>query len=116
MKKEVKGSPDWKIILAICFAVATLVVLVTVWVKKSKSNYNDCIDNIPSAFWFEEMLEEVFLTINVEVLDIDEEESGCVVVEVSVEEPNGWSRYYRCLYKVRSYDSLNWHWELVRYV
>lgn len=24
--------------------------------------------------------------------------------------------YYRCLYKVRSYDSLNWHWELVRYV
>lgn len=115
-KKETTETPNLKIILAIGIAAVALVVLVTFWVKKSKSNYNECIDNVPSVRWFEEMLEEVFLSLNVEVLDIDEEEPGCVVVEVSVEEPNGWSRYYRCLYKVKSYDSFNWHWELVRYV
>lgn len=116
MRKETTETPDWKIILAICIAAVALVVLVTFWVKKSISNYNDCIDNVPSAFWFEEDLEEVFLTTSVYVLDIDYEEAGLAVVEIYVEEPNGWGRYYRCLYKVKTYDLLNWHWELVRYV
>lgn len=114
-KKETTETPDWKIILAICFAVVTLVALVTLWVKKSKSNYNDCINNFPS-FWIDEELEDVFLTNGVYVLDIDDDGEGFVIVEINVSEPNGGDRYYRCLYKVKSHDSFNWHWELVRYI
>lgn len=115
MKKEAKETPDWKIILAICIAVVALVVLVTFWVKKSISNYNYCIDNIPSETWFEEELEKTFLTTDVYVLDIDDTGDGMIVVLIKI-----WihdqEQYYRCLYKLKSFDSLNWHWELVRYV
>lgn len=115
MKKETKETPDWKIILTICIGVVALVILVTVWVRKSISNYNYCIDNIPSENWFEEDLEEPFLTTDLYVLDIDDMGEGQIVVSIKI-----WihdqEQYYRCLYKLKSFDSLNWHWELVRYV
>lgn len=60
MKKEAKETPEWGIILAICIGVVVLVILVTFWVKKSISNYNECIDNIPSETWFEEELKKHF--------------------------------------------------------
>lgn len=116
MKKEAKETPDWEIILDICISAVLLAIIVTFWVKKSISNYNYCIDNIPSANWFEEDLEGPFLTTGVYVLDIDNEGDGLVVVQIYIEEPNGWGRYYRCLYRLKSFDSLNWHWELVRYI
>lgn len=115
MKKKAEETPDWGIILAICIGVVVLVILVTFWVKKSISNYNECIDNIPSAFWFEEDLEETFLTTDVYVLDIDDCEYGAVVITIKIL-VNSQVQYYRCLYKVKSHDSLNWHWELVKYV
>ena len=114
-KKETTETPDWKIILTIGIAAVALVVLVTFWVKKSISNYNDCIDNIPSDFWFEEELEKKFLTTDLYVLDIDDMGDGGIVVTIKVEIEDN-VQYYRCLYRLKSYDSLNWHWELVKYV
>lgn len=114
--KEEKAKPNWIMICAFCIAVIALIITATGWVKKSISNYNYCIDNIPSANWFEEDLEGPFLTTGVYVLDIDDEGDGLVVVQIYIEEPNGWGRYYRCLYRLKSFDSLNWHWELVRYI
>lgn len=115
MKKEAKETPDWKIILAICIGVVVLVILATFWVKKSISNYNECIDNIPSETWFEEELKKTFLTTDLYVLDIDDMGEGQIVVSIKI-----WihdqEQYYRCLYKLKSFDSFNWHWELVRYV
>lgn len=115
MKKEAKETPDWEIILDICISAVLLAILGTFWVKKSISNYNKCIDNIPSENWFEEELEKTFLTTDVYVLDIDDCEYGAVVITIKIW-VNSQVQYYRCLYKVKSHDSLNWHWELVRYV
>lgn len=115
MKTKTKETPDWGIILAICIGVVVLVILVTFWVKKSISNYNECIDNIPSAFWFEEDLEETFLTTDVYVLDIDDTGDGMIVVLIRIG-IDDQEQYYRCLYTLKSFDSLNWHWELVRWI
>ena len=115
MKKEAKESPDWEIILDICISAVLLAILGTFWVKKSRSNYNYCIDNIPSENWFEEELEKTFLTTDLYVLDIDDLGDGQIVVLIKI-----WihdqEQYYRCLYKLKSFGLLNWHWELVRYV
>ena len=115
MKKEARETPDWKIILTICIGVVVLVVLVTFWVKKSITNYNECAKLVPLENWFEEDLEETFLTTDVYVLDIDDCEYGVVVITIKIW-VNSQVQNYRCLYKVKSYDSLNWHWELVRYI
>ena len=115
MKKEAKETTDWKIILAICIGVVVLVVLVTFWVKKSITNYNECAKLVPLENWFEEDLEETFLTTDVYVLDIDDHTYGVVVVTIKIW-VNSQVQYYRCLYKLKSFDSLNWHWEVVRYV
>ena len=115
MKKEAKETPDWRLILTICIGVVVLAILVTVWVKKSIENRNECIDNIPSKIWFEEDLEETFLTTNVCVLDIDDPGDGMIIVLIKIGIDNQ-EQYYRCLYTLKSFDSLNWHWELVRYV
>lgn len=92
-----------------------LAILVTFWIKKSIENYNECIDNIPSEIWLEEDLEETFLTTDVYVLDIDDMGDGMIVVLIKI-----WihdqEQYYRCLYKLKSFDSFNWHWKLVKYV
>lgn len=115
MKKEAKETPEWGIILAICIGVVVLAILVTVWVKKSIENRNECTDNIPSKNWFEEDLEKKFLTTDLYVLDIDDMGDGRIVVLIKI-----WihdqEQYYRCLYKLKSFDSLNWHWKLVRYI
>lgn len=115
MKKEAKETPDWGIILAICIGVVVLVILVTFWVKKSISNYNECIDNIPSKIWFEEELAETFLTTDVDVLDIDDTGDGMITVLIKIG-IDDQEQYYRCLYTLKSFDSLNWHWELVRWI
>ena len=115
MKKEAKDTSDWIIILTICIGVVVLVILVTFWVKKSITNYNKCANLVPLENWFEEDLEETFLTRDVYVLDIDDYEYGAVVVIIKIC-VNSQEQYYRCLYKLKSYDLLNWHWELVRYV
>lgn len=115
MKKEAKDTPDWRLILTICITVVALVIIVTVWVKKSIENRNECIDNIPSETWFEEELEKTFLTTNVCVLDIDDPGDGMIIVLIKIWIDNQ-EQYYRCLYKLKSFDSFNWHWELVRYI
>lgn len=115
MKTKTKETPDWGIILAICIGVVVLVILVTFWVKKSISNYNECIDNIPSEIWFEEELEETFLTTDVEVLDIDDTGDGMIIVLIKIG-IDDQEQYYRCLYTLKSFDLLNWHWKLVRYI
>lgn len=115
MKTKTKETPDWGIILAIYIGVVVLVILVTFWVKKSISNYNECIDNIPSETWFEEELEETFLTTDVDVLDIDDTGDGQIIVLIKIG-IDDQEQYYRCLYTLKSFDSLNWHWELVRWI
>ena len=115
MKKEAKETPKWKIILAICISVAALIITATGWVKKSITNYNDCAKLVPTEHWFEEELEKTFLTTDLYVLDIDDFEYGSVVVTIKLW-VNSQEQYYRCLYTLKSYDSLNWHWELVRYI
>lgn len=115
MKKEAKETPDWRLILTICITVVALVILVIFWVKKSIENYNECIDNIPSETWFEEELEKTFLTTDLYVLDIDDPGDGMIIVLIKIWIDNQ-EQYYRCLYKLKSFDSFNWHWELVRYI
>ena len=115
MKKEAKETPEWGIILTICIGVVILAILVTVWVKKSIENRNECIDNIPSETWFEEELEKTFLTTDLYVLDIDDTGDGMIVVLIKIG-IDDQEQYYRCLYTLKSFDSLNWHWELVRYI
>lgn len=115
MKKESKETPDCRFILTICIGVVVLAILVTVWVKKSIENRNECIDNIPSENWFEEELEKKFLTTDLYVLDIDDMGEGQIIVLIKIWIDNQ-EQYYRCLYKLKSFDSLNWHWKLVRYI
>ena len=115
MKKEAKETPDWRVILTICIGVVVLAILVTDWVKKSIENRNECIDNIPSETWFEEELEKTFLTTNLYVLDIDDTGEGQIIVLIKIWIDNQ-EQYYRCLFTLKSFDSLNWHWELVRYI
>lgn len=115
MKKESKETPDWRVILTICITVVVLAILVIVWVRKSISNYNECIDNIPSENWFEEDLEATFLTTDLYVLDIDDTGDGMIIVLIKIG-IHDQEQYYRCLYTLKSFDSFNWHWELVRYI
>lgn len=84
MKTKTKETPNWGIILAICIGVVVLVILVTVWIKKSITNYNECAKLVSLENWFEEDLEETFLTTDVYVLDIDDFEYGVVVVTIKI--------------------------------
>lgn len=117
MKRVAKETSYRKPILVICMATIVVIILATACVKKFISKYNECVERVPSSDWFEEDLEETFLTTCVHVLNIDDDGDGRVVVEIYVEGVNGCGgTYYRCLYAIDIIDIFNIHWALVRYI
>lgn len=117
MKREAKETSYRQPILVICMSTVVVIILATACVIKFISKYNECVELVPSADWFEEDLEETFLTPCVHVLNIDENGNGRVVVEIYVENPNGCGgAYYRCLYAIDIMNIFNIHWFLVKYI
>lgn len=116
MKSEAKETSCRQLIVVICISAIVLIILVTFWVTKSISSYNECVKLVPPTSWFEEDLEKIFFTNRVYVTDIDDKRDGSIVVEIYILTFNDYREYHRCLYSVKSRDSFNWHWALVKYI
>lgn len=112
MKKEAKETPEWGIILAICIGVVVLVILVTFWVKKSISNYNECIDNIPSETWFEEDIANEISMRNFDILDIQDNGKGTAVVIIKTKSDYK-DRIFYLWYEVKQ-KKFKFFWKLKR--
>lgn len=112
MKKESKETPDWRLILTICIGVVVLVILVTFWVKKSISNYNECIDNIPSETWFEKDIANKISMRNFDILDIQDNGKGTAVVIIKTKSDYK-DRIFYLWYEVKQ-KKFKFFWKLKR--
>ena len=99
-----------KTIIGIVFAIVLIVFMISIIVKICKKTYNDKLNNPPSRFFVEEDLEIVFLTTQVEVVEIDEE--GEIVVYTV--KANGYK--YKVLYQLFSTNYIgHYTWRYVRH-
>lgn len=99
-----------KSIIAVVFVSILIAFMISFIVKICKNNYNDKLNNPPSRFFVEEDLEIVFLTTQVEVVDIDED-LGIVVYTVKA---NGYK--YKVMYKLCSTNYIgHYTWQYVRH-
>lgn len=112
MKKEAKETPEWGIILTIFIGVVVLVILVTFWGKKSISNYNECIDNIPSESWFEEDIANEISMRNFDILDIQDNGKGTAVVIIKTKSDYK-DRIFYLWYEVKQ-KKFKFFWKLKR--
>lgn len=71
--------------------------------------------NPPDKVWLEEDLEEIFLTTQVNVLEIVENRAGSIIVKARIYDEGAY-RIYHCLYEVKRYQLSYYTWELIRYV
>jgi len=95
----------------IAFAIACIFLIVKLDIKK----YDEACSNPPHEFWIEEDLEMVFLTTQVNVLEIDNNGDGLLIVKVRLYDEGAY-RTYRCLYKVKRRWIGDFAWEFERYV
>lgn len=114
MKKEISKE---KVVNFVIYLITVLVVcaLIFAYLKILKTKRIETAENVPTASWFEEDLKRVFITKDIRIIDINDEESGKAIVTIAVYELNGNERYYRCLYRVKSVMGIGYVWELERY-
>jgi hypothetical protein len=99
-----------KQIIAVVFVSILIAFMISIIVKICKKTYNDKLNNPPSRFFVEEDLEIVFLTTQVEVVEIDEE--GEIVVYTV--KANGYK--YKVLYQLCSTNYIgHYTWRYVRH-
>ena len=99
-----------KQIIAVVFVSILIAFMISFIVKICKKNYNAQLNNPPSRFFVEEALESVFLTTQVEVVDIDEE-GDFVIYTVKA---NGYK--YKVLYTLCSTNYIgHYTWRYVRH-
>jgi hypothetical protein len=105
----VKKSVEIKTIIWIVFEIILIAMIFTL-VKIWKKNYNGKLNNPPSKVFVEEDLEIVFLSTQVEVVEIDEE--GEIVVYTV--KANGYK--YKVLYQLCSTNYIgHYTWRYVRH-
>lgn len=102
-------------ILLLIVLVAIFIFLIVMLVKLDIKRYDEACSNPPSEVWIEEDLEMVFLTTQVNVLEIENQSDGVLIVKVRIYDEGAY-RTYRCLYEVKRYELAYYTWELVRYV
>lgn len=97
-----------KTIIGIVFAIVLIVFMIFALGKICKKTYNDKLNNPPSRFFVEEDLEIVFLTTQVEVVEIDQD----VEIVVYTVKANGYK--YKVLYKLCSTNYIgHYTWQYV---
>ena len=99
-----------KQIIAVVFVIILIAFMISIIVKICKNNYNDKLNNPPSRFFVEENLESVFLTTQVEVVDIEED----LEIVVYTVKANGYK--YKVMYKLCSTNYIgHYTWRYVRH-
>lgn len=83
-------------------------------IKLDIERYDTACSNPPHRFWIEEDLEVVFLTTQVNILEIDNGGDGFLVVKVRIYNEGAY-RTYRCLYKVKRRWIADFVWKFERY-
>lgn len=100
--------------------IALLLILFTIVCfflkgKIENKRYDEACSNPPSKIWIEEDLEIVFLTTQVNVLEMDDQGNGLLIVKVRIYDEGAY-RIYRCLYKVERRYVADFFWKFERYV
>lgn len=99
-----------KTIIGIVFAIVLIAIMIFSIGKICKKNYNDKLNNPPSKVFVEEYLEIVFLSTQVEVVDIDHD----VDIIVYTVKANGYK--YKVLYQLCSTNYIgHYTWRYVRH-
>ena len=104
-----------KNVIFIFSVIALAIICIFLIVMLDTKRYDEACSNPPSKVWIEEDLEIVFLTTQVNVLEIDNRSDGVLIVKVRIYD-DGAYRIYRCLYEVKRYRLSYYAWKLVRYV
>ena len=95
----------------IAFAIICIFLIVKLDIKR----YEESCSNPPGEFWIEEDLEIIFLTTQLNVLEIDNQGDGLLIVKVRIYDEGAY-RIYRCLYKVERRWIGDFVWKMERYV
>ena len=99
-----------KQIIAVVFVSILIAFMISIIVKICKKTYNEKLNNPPSRFFVEEDLEIVFLSTQVEVVDIDED----VDIVVYTVKANGYK--YKVMYKLYSTNYIgHYTWRYVKH-
>lgn len=107
MKKRAKMIG---VIITVIFVILLIAFGILRVVKICNKNYNDALNNPPSKILVEEQLEFVFLTTQVEVLEIDDD--GDVVIYTV--KANGYK--YKVLYQLCSTNYVGYYaWRYIRH-
>lgn len=117
MKTLVHGERTSKnlFLIVILFLTILSATVVCFIVQLDKKRYDEACSNPPSKIWIEEDLEMVFLTTQVNVLEMDDQGDGLLIVKVRIYDEGAY-RIYRCLYKVERRYIVDFVWKLERYV
>jgi hypothetical protein len=108
-------SKKYKDIIIDCLLTILIIVGIFFIVKIDIKRYDETCCNTPGEFWIEEDLEMVFLTTQVNVIEIDDLGDGLLIVKVLVYDEESYCTY-RCLYKVKRKWIGVFVWEFERYV
>lgn len=112
MKRKTKNIIFIIYILSMIVLSAISILLI---VKLDNKRRDEAYSNPPDKAWLEEDLEEIFLTTQVNVLEIVENSTGSIIVKVRIYD-DGAYRIYHCLYEVKRHELSYYVWELIRYV
>lgn len=112
MKRKTKNIIFIIYILSMIVLSAISILLI---VKLDNKRRDEAYSNPPGEGWLEEDLEEIFLTTQVNVLEIETHSDGHLIVKVCIYDEDAY-RIYRCLYEVKRYQLAYYTWEFVRYV
>lgn len=104
-----------KNVIFIFLVIVLVVICLFLIVRLDRKRYDEACSNPPSKVWIEEDLEIVFLTTQVNVLEIENHSDGVLIVKVRIYNEGAY-RIYRCLYEVKRYRLSYYTWEFVRYV
>ena len=111
MSKKQKLGYVIFILSLIAFIGISIFLMVMLDIKRRDEAYL----NPPDKVWLEEDLEEIFLTTQVNVIEIVDNGRGSLIVKVRIYD-DGAYHIYRCLYEVKRYQLSYYTWELIRYV
>lgn len=102
----------------VCLLFIVTIVCIFSIVKIDSKRYDETCCKTPSKIWIEEDLEIVFLTTQVNVIEVDNQGDGLLIVKVRLYDEYDEEAYrtYRCLYKVKRRWIGYFVWEFERYV
>lgn len=102
-------------LIIILLEIIALIGAIFWLVRFDNKEYKKICSTPPHSFWLEEDLEIIFLTTQVNVLDIDNHGDGNMILKISVYHEGGY-RIYHCLYVVERIWIATFKWKFERYV